>query len=89
MNEKTNEPAPGKYGSIIREARKPENQKAGLPVSDHSPEQAPKQAVEMVNLSIKVDKKLRSHWAAEAKRDQTTLVAAITEALLARFGAPE
>ena len=44
---------------------------------------------EDVNLSIKVAKSLRQHWAAEAKRQGTTLKAAITDALNTKFGKPE
>lgn len=42
-----------------------------------------------VNLSIKVNAARRRRWAAEAKRQGTTLTAAITEALSAKFGEPE
>lgn len=41
-----------------------------------------------VNLSIKVPKRLRQHWAAEAKRSGTTLTRVITDALQQRFGVP-
>lgn len=41
-----------------------------------------------VNLSIRVPRRLRQHWAAEAKRAGTSLTAAITEALSRRFGEP-
>lgn len=70
-----------KYSSLISEARKPENQNASLPAP--MPEEA-----ELVNLSIKVPKALRRHWVAEAKRQDTSLTAAIVEALSTRFGAP-
>jgi hypothetical protein len=73
-----------KYGQLIKEARKQENQKASKPETrertDHELE---------VNLSIKVPKSRRQHWAAEAKRQGVTLTAAITEALSNRFGEPE
>jgi len=68
-----------KYADVIKEARKPENQIASIP--DTAPELE-------VNLSIKVPKALRRHWVAEAKRQDTTLTAAIIEALKARFGEP-
>ena len=42
----------------------------------------------MVNLSIRVPKRLRMHWVAEAKRHDTSITAVITEALNAKFGAP-
>lgn len=71
-----------KYGQLIKEARKQENKKARKPETEQrSPE-------EEVNLSIKVPKSRRQHWAAEAKRQGTTLTATITEALSAKFGEP-
>lgn len=41
-----------------------------------------------VNLSVRVPKRLRQHWAAEAKRSGTTLTKVISDALLERFGEP-
>jgi hypothetical protein len=71
-----------KYGQLIKEARKQENQKARKPETGNVvPE-------EDVNLSIKVQKSRRQHWAAEAKRQGTTLTAVITEALSQKFGEP-
>lgn len=72
-----------KYGALIKEARKQENQKARKP----EVEQGTTSESE-VNLSIKVAKSRRQHWAAEAKRQGTTLTAAITEALSRKFGEP-
>lgn len=73
-----------KYGQLISAARKSEGQKTRKPEVRQAtqPEQD-------VNLSIKVPKSRRQHWAAEAKRRGTTLTAAITEALSSRFGEPE
>jgi hypothetical protein len=73
-----------KYGQLISAARKPASQKNSKQEAGqvHGSEQD-------VNLSIKVPKSRRQHWAAEAKRHGTTLTAAITEALSARFGEPE
>ena len=73
-----------KYGALIEEARKQGSKrvKGQKPVQSVHPE-------EEVNLSIKVAKSLRQHWAAEAKRQGTTLKAAISESLSARFGKPE
>jgi len=68
-----------KYAGVIQEARKPENQKAREPETIEETG---------VNLSIKVPKSLRRHWVAEAKRQDTTITAVITEALKARFGEP-
>ena len=41
-----------------------------------------------VNLSIRVPKRMRQHWAAEAKRSGTTLTKVVTDALNQRFGEP-
>ena len=72
-----------KYGQLISAARKTENKKT------RKPETGKGAGPELdVNLSIKVPKSRRQHWAAEAKRQGTTLTAAITEALSARFGEP-
>jgi hypothetical protein len=73
-----------KYGALIKEARKQESQKTRKPEEGQMAK-----AEEDVNLSIKVPKSRRQHWAAEAKRKGTTLTAAITEALSTRFGEPE
>lgn len=73
-----------KYGQLIKEARKQENQKAR---KGAEPESEPLE--QDVNLSIKVAVARRRHWAAEAKRHGTTLTAAITAALSERFGEPE
>jgi predicted HicB family RNase H-like nuclease len=71
-----------KYGALIKEARKTENKKTRKP----EPEERTQE--EEVNLSIKVAKSRRQHWAAEAKRQGVTLTATITEALTKRFGEP-
>lgn len=42
-----------------------------------------------VNLTIKVHKRQRLHWLIEAKKQGTSLTAAITEALNERFGVPD
>lgn len=73
-----------KYGQLIKEARKTENQKSGKAGLEKEDGADPE-----VNLSIKVATSRRRHWAAEAKRRGTTLTAAITEALSERFGEPE
>lgn len=41
------------------------------------------------NLTIKVNKRQRLHWLIEAKKQGTSLTAAITDALNKRFGTPE
>lgn len=73
-----------KYGQLIKEARKQENQKARKPDKGRGTDSEPD-----VNLSIKVPRSRRQHWAAEAKRQGTTLTAAVTEALSQRFGEPQ
>jgi hypothetical protein len=73
-----------KYGQLIKEARKQENKKARKPEGEQLIDSEPD-----VNLSIKVAAARRRHWAAEAKRQGTTLTAAITEALSKKFGEPE
>jgi predicted HicB family RNase H-like nuclease len=73
-----------KYGQLIKEARRSENQKTRKPEEKRGATSEPN-----VNLSIKVPKSRRRHWAAEAKRQGITLTAVITEALNQRFGDPE
>lgn len=73
-----------KYGQLIKEARKQETKKTRQPENGKGTEPEPD-----VNLSIKVAAARRRHWAAEAKRNGTTLTAAISEALSKKFGEPE
>lgn len=72
-----------KYGQLINAARKTDSKKGSKPEAEQEIDSEPG-----VNLSIKVPKSRRQHWAAEAKRQGTTLTAAITEALSTRFGEP-
>lgn len=72
-----------KYGQLIDAARKADNKKTRKPETVQASDSEPG-----VNLSIKVPKSRRQHWAAEAKRQGTTLTAAITSALSERFGEP-
>ena len=72
-----------KYGQLIKEARKQENKKARKQENGQGIDSEPD-----VNLSIKVAAARRRHWAAEAKRQGTTLTATITEALSEKFGEP-
>lgn len=72
----------GKYGDLIKQARKPENQ-----VTSSEPPQDTSHQLE-VNLCVKVPVGLRRHWAAEAKRQGTTMTAVIIEALTSKFGEP-
>ena len=70
-----------KYKQLISEARKQDAKKGNKGEDGPAPEPD-------VNLSIKVAAARRRHWAAEAKRQGTTLTAAITSALSERFGEP-
>ncbi len=90
---------PGKYGDLIKKAREPEDQKTSNPdnqkakepdnqITRTESEQARVEKKE-VNLCVKVPKSLRQHWAAEAKRQGTTMTAVIIEALTAKFGKPQ
>ena len=71
-----------KYGNLIKQARKPDNQKTSL--SDATDTVEPE-----VNLCVKVPISLRRHWSAEAKRTGVTMTSVIVEALKARFGEPD
>jgi len=82
-----------KYGELIQKARKPENQHSRNDdslVEPPSPDIAEKanSRPEEVNLSIKVPKRLRRHWVAEAKRRDTSLTAVIITALKETLGEP-
>lgn len=86
----------GRYGDLIKKAREPENQNANLPENQNTglPESQntglpENQNEPEVNLCVKVPKSLRQHWAAEAKRQGTTMTAVIMAALSARFGKPD
>lgn len=79
----------GKFKGVISEARKPAKQKTRSTESQISGSTAKQESSEPpVNLTIKVPGELRRHWAAEAKREGTTLTAVITQALRDRFGEP-
>lgn len=65
------------YAEIIKKAR--ESQPETLPGDE---------PVEIVNLSIRVPKKLRRHWVSEAKKRDTTVTALVTELLNAVLGTP-
>lgn len=73
-----------KYRQLISAARKSEDNKDKNAELQQSINSEPS-----VNLSIKVAAARRRHWAAEAKRQGTTLTAVITEALSKKFGEPE
>ncbi len=75
------------YKDVIQKARQTENKKNGLPENQIGAVSVEKD--EEVNLSIKVSRRRRQHWAAEAKRQGTTLTAIVSEALSSRFGEPQ
>ena len=74
-----------------QKTRKPALQKkaklASEPV-ERAVKQAPVVKEEDVNLTVKVPRSRRMHWAAEAKRSGVTLTEVICEALSKRFGEP-
>lgn len=67
----------GKYGDLLNKAKagKPDSSTASKPDKE-------------VNLCVRVPESLRCHWAAEAKRNGTTMTAVIKTALIAEFGLP-
>ncbi len=79
----------GKYGDLIKQARKPENQKTSPTAPPDQTGETTEEATEpFVNLCVKVPVSLRRHWSAEAKRQGTTMTSVIVEALKAKFGEP-
>jgi hypothetical protein len=80
----------GKFGDIIKQARKPENQKEEMPADQTSGKPENQEASEKeVNLCVKVPISLRRHWSAEAKRQGITMTSIIVEALTEKFGLPD
>ena len=81
---------PGKYGDLIKKAREPDNQQTSKPDTQIARTEREEAEIEdkEVNLCVKVPKSLRQHWAAEAKRQGTTMTSVIVEALTAKFGEP-
>lgn len=69
---------PGKYSGVLNKA------KAGKPDSSKTSEPDKE-----VNLCVRVPESLRRHWAAEAKRNGTTMTDVIKAALIAEFGLPQ
>jgi len=78
-----------KYKDLIQQAKNPDSQQSGKPESQKTelPENQIKEPE--ANLCIKVEKRLRQHWAAEAKRQGTTLKAIISKALEDTLGLPD
>lgn len=88
----------GKYGALIQQARKQENQESVKPddqiTSEPENQETKQPEVEPVkerevNLCVKVPESLRRHWAAESKRQGVTMTEVMVAALEARFGRPE
>lgn len=88
----------GKYGALIQQARKQDDQEAIKPdnqiTSEPDDQKASEPEVEPVkekevNLCVKVPESLRRHWAAESKRQGVTMTEVMVAALEARFGRPE
>ena len=74
-----------------QKTRKPALQKKAKLASERverAVKQAPIVKEEDVNLTVKVPRSRRMHWAAEAKRSGVTLTEVICEALSKRFGEP-
>lgn len=89
-----------KYGELIKQARKPDNQQGEQednhrtiePENQTTTSERIKEIPELeaeVNLCVKVPISLRRHWSAEAKRQGLTMTAVIVEALEAKFGKPD
>ena len=76
----------GKYGDLIKQARKTDNQES---VNSDNQNVEPTEVEQEVNLCVKVPISLRRHWSAEAKRTGVTMTAVIVEALKAKFGEPD
>ena len=78
--------------SLSPQTRIPENQKTGKPARQKAgkPDVTPEtiEREEEVNLSIKVPKRLRRHWVAEAKRRDSSLTAIIIGYLKEELGEP-
>ena len=87
---KPNETNRPRYADIIQKARESEETAPEQEAEEMVIPEPPSARVveEMVNLSIRVPKRLRMHWVAEAKRHDTSITAVVTEALNTRFGTP-
>jgi hypothetical protein len=89
----------GKYSEIVKgknESGLPENQKTGNAESNNSgyqeniktrePENQKTVSEDLVNLSIKVPRRLRQKWVAESRLRGTTLTAIISDYLKTELG---
>ena len=66
----------GKYTDIFQSANKERSKEV-------------KEERDIVNLCIKVDRRLRRHWQSEAKKRDTTVTAIIVDYLKQELGEPE
>ena len=57
--------------------------------SSNAAKQAEQPTDELAAMTVRVSRRYRLHWLIAAKRQGTTLTAAITEAMNARFGEPD
>lgn len=73
-----------KYGDLIKVAREQDDQKTRKPKDQNSV----KPDEDLVNLCVKIPRRLRQHWAAEAKRQGITMTEVIVVALKQEFGEP-
>lgn len=88
--EKAHQATPESPSLLTDTTGEPVNQLTGIPVNTTSglPDRVNEGQEEFANLSIRVPKRLRQHWAAEAKRAGTTLTKEISSSLERRFGKP-
>lgn len=97
------QPHPQAKAKAKREAQARAEVEPSIPAEDlqaspeaaEQAEQPPSQAepsgveqVEMAAMTVRVSRRHRLHWLIAAKKEGTSLTAAITEALNARFGEP-
>ncbi len=90
----------GKFGDLINEARQQENvssdgkqaiKKDGnteRQINDISPKEKT-EALDIVTLNIKIERKYRQHWIGQAKLQGLTIKEVIVSHLTDRFGLPE
>ena len=90
----------GKFGDLINEARQQENvssdgkqevKKDGnteRQIDDISPKEKT-EALDIVTLNIKIERKYRQHWIGQAKLQGLTIKEVIVSHLTEKFGLPE
>lgn len=81
------------FGNIIKRGRAASNtadQETGKPALRKASKKVSQSEDDpTVSLTIKVPRSLRKHWTIAAKQNDTSVAAAIVEALSVRFGRPE